>query len=142
MMSIWLLQTPMKGLSKSASTRPVARSRLRWGARSYPFLMASLLMVQRGNSRDGVEVNRRARLPARGPLPRHRRPLRARGASAPGPPRRPARRPPFRHTRPLRLGLLARPGAVHGAAHAGLDLLPPGGLRTLPLAPRLVGTPH
>ncbi len=34
----------MKGFSKSASVRPTARSRLRWGARSYPFFTVSLRM--------------------------------------------------------------------------------------------------
>ena len=46
MMSMWLLAMPMKGLSKSSSLRPTARSRLRWGARSNPFLIVSERIVK------------------------------------------------------------------------------------------------
>ena len=41
MMSTWLLQMAMNGLRKSSSFRPVARSRLRWGARASPNLTMS-----------------------------------------------------------------------------------------------------
>ena len=43
-----LLQTAMNGLSKSASDRttPVARSRLRCGARMTPFLIVSLMAMR------------------------------------------------------------------------------------------------
>src|SRR6266511_766813 len=42
MMSTWLFAIPMNGLSKSSSLSPAARRRLRWGARSKPFLIWSL----------------------------------------------------------------------------------------------------
>ncbi len=41
MMSTWLLQMAMKGFLKSPSRKPVARRRLRWGARASPSLIAS-----------------------------------------------------------------------------------------------------
>ena len=41
MMSTWLLQMAMNGLSQSPSPTPVARSRLRWAARESPRLMVS-----------------------------------------------------------------------------------------------------
>ena len=43
----WLLQIAMNGLSKSASllTTPVARRRLRCGARIMPFLIVSLMAM-------------------------------------------------------------------------------------------------
>ena len=41
MMSTWLLQMAMNGLSQSPSLTPVARSRLRWAARASPRLIVS-----------------------------------------------------------------------------------------------------
>src|SRR5438132_1194857 len=41
MMSTWLLQMAMNGLSQSPSPTPVARRRLRWAARESPFLIVS-----------------------------------------------------------------------------------------------------
>ncbi len=45
MMSTWLLQTAINGLRKSSSPSPVARSRLRWGARASPSLTMSERMA-------------------------------------------------------------------------------------------------
>ncbi len=46
MMSTYEFAMAMKGLSKSSSFTPVARSRLRCGARSIPFLIASERMAR------------------------------------------------------------------------------------------------
>ena len=46
MMSTWLLQIAMNGLSQSPSPTPVARSRLRWAARASPSLIMSERMVR------------------------------------------------------------------------------------------------
>ena len=45
MMSTWLLQMAMNGFLKSPSRKPVARRRLRWGARTSPNLIVSDRMV-------------------------------------------------------------------------------------------------
>src|SRR3954447_11643518 len=57
MMSTWLLQIAMNGLSQSPSPTPVARSRLRWAARESPFLIVSERIVRPFESVDIVGVS-------------------------------------------------------------------------------------
>src|SRR5262245_61527985 len=53
MMSTWLLQIAINGLSQSPSPTPVARSRLRWAARASPRLIVSERIVWLSDGRHG-----------------------------------------------------------------------------------------
>src|SRR4051812_37530503 len=52
MMSMWLLQMAMNGLSQSFSPTPGARRRLRWAARASPRLIVSDLIASGVDSAD------------------------------------------------------------------------------------------
>src|SRR5512138_302853 len=81
MMSTWLFATPTNGLSKSASVSPAARRRLRWGARSKPFLIWSLRTAHFSPARRWKSTRARGRPP--GPSPRPARGVRTTIVPAP-----------------------------------------------------------